>query len=236
MTVGEACSLVVNGTYTQEGWNPAGLDLGGRGWTVVDGVLLPATSDTLRFVAGTLEGSGTVAGDVTSGAWVNPGARLGELTIDGSYIQSEDGVLFIEIGGREAGEYDHLRVEAGANLSGTLWIQIVDDFTAAPGDTFRVLDCALRTGTFDLEWGAPGIGLQYEVLYGEDCVDVVLYQDLSEVEDEAEEASSGEEASFSSRTELFAFLEELRILNGVVGREGDEDDVSIGREEKPPST
>jgi len=189
LSVAKACSLIVNGTYTQEGWNPAGHNYDGHGWTEVNGVLWPIAAAPIDMQAGTLSGNGTVVGWLVSGARVDPGTSVGELTVDGSYTQTEDGALYIEIGGREEGEYDHLHVSGPVELAGTIWIRMLEGFTAVAGDTFQVLSCDSRTGFFDVKFGSPGIGLQYDVHHYDTHVTIELYGDVSEVEDPLDDSA-----------------------------------------------
>lgn len=188
LSVGEACSMVVNGTYTQQGWNPAGHNYDGHGWTEVNGVLWPIAAAPIDIQGGTLSGNGTVVGWVVSGARIDPGTSVGLLTIDGGYTQTEDGALYIEIGGREEGEYDHLQVNGPAELAGTIWIRMLEGFTAVAGDTFQVMSCDSRAGFFDVKFGSPGIGLQYDVHHYDTHVTIELYGDVSEVEDPLEDS------------------------------------------------
>ncbi len=183
VTVGAACSLLVNGAYTQAGCNPAGHAYDGRGWTEVDGLLWPLAGEPLLIEGGTLTGSGHVLADVHSSGRVNPGGSAGRLTIDGAYSQTAEGVLYCELDGRQTGQYDHLQVNGAAELAGTIWIRVLDGFTPVAGDTFQVLSCASRAGVFDVQFGSPGIGLQYEVDYHDTHVTVVLYGDVSGIGD-----------------------------------------------------
>ncbi len=190
LTIGETCSLVVNGTFEQLGTNPPGTGFAGQGWTELNGVLFPATGDTARFNGGTLQGNGTLAADLLSSARTSPGNSIGNLTVAGSFTQTIDGELFIEIGGREDGEYDVLTVTGDARLAGTIWLQTADDFEPVVGDTFQVMTCASRTGEFDLMYGALGEGVLYDVLYYDTHVTVVVTQTFSSTDDEPGELPS----------------------------------------------
>lgn len=183
VTVGQACSLIVNGPYTQAGVNPAGHAYDGSGWTEVNGVLLPLATAPLTIDGGTLLGNGTVAANVLSSGRVDPGNSVGRLTIDGLFTQTSDGALYCELGGRNEGEYDHLQVAGPAELAGTLWIRVLDGFTPVAGDTFQVLSCESLTGAFDVQFGSPGVGLQYEIQYHDSHVTVVFYEDVSAMPD-----------------------------------------------------
>ena len=55
-----------------------------------------------------------------------PGCSPGTLTIEGSYEQTETGVLVIEIAGSEPGQFDVLNVRGNVTLGGTLELHFVD--------------------------------------------------------------------------------------------------------------
>ncbi len=89
--------------------------------------------------AGTLTGTGTVGGRVTSAGLVAPGSSPGTLTIDGDYTQLATGSLAIQITGLTPGsEYDRLAVTGDAALAGSLAI-ILDGFSPSLGDSFAIM-------------------------------------------------------------------------------------------------
>jgi len=126
----------------------AGLFTQMAGEVAVDGILF-VDGAPLDLEGGTLTGRGTVYGDVdNSGATVAPGASAGKLTIQGAYIQDPNGVLEIELGGTETGQWDQLVVTGTANLAGTLCLKLIDDFRPQVGATFTVMTFPSRTGEF----------------------------------------------------------------------------------------
>ncbi len=175
VTIGQGCSLTVNGQLTQLGNEEIPVM---AGLTCVNGALT-ATSDPIDMQGGQLCGSGTIQNSVVCGGRVNPGASAGELTITGDYTQTEDGTCWIELGG--LGEYDHLQINGQATLAGRLIVRSIDDYTPQVGDRFTILSCASRTGEFTLETGAPGIGLVYETYYYSDHVEIEIGSDPSYV-------------------------------------------------------
>ena len=71
---------------------------------------------------GVLNGIGTIEGNlVNSGGHVKPGHSPGSITINGNYVQTNNGVLDMEIGGTTPGStYDQILVNGVAYLAGTL--------------------------------------------------------------------------------------------------------------------
>ena len=111
------------------------------------------TLDFTTYGSGILCGNGTVQSDVTIGQYstIAPGGNPclpescapGLLTIDGDYTQTEEGYLFLELGGTMRGEeYDVLNITGNATLGGMLDIAFLEGFTPTLGDTFDILDWA----------------------------------------------------------------------------------------------
>jgi uncharacterized protein with beta-barrel porin domain len=122
------------------------LDLGGNvtqtaGAISLNGGNISATSITIN--GGSLNGVGTVTGNLNNNATVNPGFSPGVITINGDYAQGSTGVLNIEIAGTADGEYDQLIVSGQANLDGTLNVTPIAPYTDADraqnGDTFDII-------------------------------------------------------------------------------------------------
>lgn len=121
-----------------------------RGSATINGTL--AAGNILQF-GGTLGGNGTVATDLyfnLAGA-VLPGGRnaVGELTIDGNYIQGSDGVLAIDLrNNRGRVEADLLTVTGVAALDGALFVFPTARGRLRYGDQFTVLEAGLVDGEF----------------------------------------------------------------------------------------
>ena len=147
VTIGATSSLTFAGSYAQT-----------AGSTTVNGTLGPAGGLTLN--GGTLNGAGTIQGDVTNAGQLTPGNKPGILTITGNYTQTSAGVLNIAIGGTTAGTgFDQLRVQGSADLNGTLNITLINGFGPAFGQTFPILNFAGSTGNFSTVNGLTA-GLQ----------------------------------------------------------------------------
>ena len=117
----------------------------------------------MTLTGGILEGTGTVAANLTNGGEVRPGTSPGTLAVDGAYTQTAAGVLVAEI---TASGHDLLDATGAATLDGTLEVETAAGFTPSVGDTFKVVEGASRTGEFA---DVNGIGSgPYEVLYEAD--------------------------------------------------------------------
>src|SRR5262249_44964846 len=67
----------------------------------------------------------------------------------GSYIQTAQGRLDIELGGTNAGvNYDRLAISSSAKLDGTLNVTLVDPYLPTVSNTFRVMTYSSFSGNF----------------------------------------------------------------------------------------
>ncbi|HEY0075426.1 MAG TPA: hypothetical protein VGB77_15110 [Abditibacteriaceae bacterium] len=109
-----------------------------------------ASKSALRYLAGRLEGSGTVQAPVNNqGATVAPGNSPGAIVINGGYVQAPNGILQMEIGGTMAGTgYDQLQVNGPVTLGGTLDITPYAGFVPAIGNTFSLVKFLTISGDF----------------------------------------------------------------------------------------
>ncbi len=180
LTIGAGSSVTVNGTFTQ-----TGNDEVDEGRTTVNGALV-VTGGSLAIDGGTLCGNGAVQGNVTCGGGVAPGTSVGELTIQGGYTQTEDGTYYVELGGPNAGQYDHLQVSGQANLSGRLVVKPAGGYVPQIGQRFTIMNCASRTGEFTLETGCLGPDLGYETYYYADHVEIEIDGAPSAIEEPGE--------------------------------------------------
>jgi len=122
---------------------------GGTNFDIVlnDGHLVVDKLELKR--GGLLSGKGTINGNVVMGGVVSPGQSPGKLSITGTYLQTTDGVLKIELAGNTPGtQYDVVEVSGAVTLSGKLILSLVSGFTPAPSDTFDFLSAASISGTF----------------------------------------------------------------------------------------
>ena len=151
-STGETTTNIVNNTGHVNAWSGR-LTLGT--YTQTDGITELDGGDLGfgnpgQFLGGVLRGHGTIFGAVVNdGATVGPGLSPGALATTGTYTQTADGVLEIELAGTTPGvEYDQLLVSSVATLGGTINVSLIDGYVPSPGDEFEVLTCILRDGTF----------------------------------------------------------------------------------------
>ncbi len=219
LVVGEACSLGVPGSLTQTGYNPSGTQHQGAGWATVNGTL--ASPDTLRFQGGSVMGTGTIAGNVKSGARVSPGTSTsaGTLTIGGGYAQTGAGHFYVELGNPQPGYHDRLNVTGHAKLGGRIWVAALEGYTPSAGDVFTVMTFASREGQFTEKWGCPGVGLDYEVIYEANAVKIAVFNAPSAVVEPLDPAAPGvgEEPVVAPSAE--ALPAETRLGSAVVAGE-----------------
>jgi hypothetical protein len=108
------------------------------------GILTLPAGAAIDIQGGLLEGTGTIAADVTNSGTVDPGPGLGVLTVIGNYTQTAAGNLAVEIGG--TGQADRLDLGAAVGLGGTLAVTFVNGYFPPVGSGFTVLTTAGGTG------------------------------------------------------------------------------------------
>lgn len=148
-----------------------------RGRLAVLGLSQPA--------AGHLRGWGTIAGPVGGGTTtvnnngeIDPFAdadSFGAIDVTGNlnlFAASHDRVDLGRSGGVRS---DSLRVTGTAALAGALDLTLDPTFVRVPGDTFTVLTCGTRSGTFgSVTWNGAPLGTQAQVVYTPTRVLVVI--------------------------------------------------------------
>ncbi len=152
-----------------------------------DGRIVVSGSAT-RFVLasdGRMTGRGIVEGNLTSSGLLAPGAPYGRLRVTGDFIQA-GGTFACDVGGLAGASHDTLVVVGPATLGGTLDVRPQTGFTATTNDSFRVLQCGTRAGTWStvLYGGLPAAGI-LEVHYVADGAWVVVKQAALDVGDPA---------------------------------------------------
>jgi hypothetical protein len=129
--------------------------------------------------------AGTVIGDVENNDYLLPstGAGTNEFYVDGDFTQSSSGMLRVRLGGLyPITDFDRLRLSGHATLGGTLQVLLIDGFTPAIGDSFRVvIYSGGHTGEFstmslpalpsDREWDVNYYAgmLQLDVVEAQEC-------------------------------------------------------------------
>jgi hypothetical protein len=129
----------------------------------LNGGNLKSMNIPLEIQGGTLQGTGTITGNVNnSGGTLSPGHSPGTITETGNYAQSAGGTLKIEINGTTAGtDYDQLSVTGSATLGGALQVTLENGFAPAPAAQFQILSAASRNGTFATLNVPAGISVNY---------------------------------------------------------------------------
>lgn len=134
---GSSSSLTANAGYTQT-----------AGLTRLDSGSL-VSSSVITIQAGTLSGSGTIAGNIFNDGTLSPGASPGTLIITGNYTQTAGGQLVMEIGGLTSGtQYDAITVSGIATLNGTLMVSLINGFLPVAPDSMTILSATSVGGTF----------------------------------------------------------------------------------------
>jgi hypothetical protein len=136
----------------------------GAGTMDINNVLNTGGGSVL-MAAGTLSGSGGVAGDLeNSGATLAPGNSPGTFSVSGDYTQASDASLEIELGGVAASaQHDVLVVGGTASLAGALDVVLWQDFEPERGDYFSIFQFTSVNNTFDLvNLPALGDGLAWD--------------------------------------------------------------------------
>ncbi len=141
---GVSTSLNIGGTYTQAS---------GTTTLVAGGTL--AASPTVTLQGGTLFGTGTISGNLSNGAIVEPGTSVapGEITITGTYTQTSSGTLNEKVGGNTGPgtNYDHLAIDGAATLGGTLNATLINGFVPQAHDQYQLLRFASSAGVFSVK-------------------------------------------------------------------------------------
>ncbi len=147
------------------------LEMDGGTYSPVGTMMVPA--------GGSLEGTGTIDGDLENGGTVSPGASPGTLSVTGAYTQTASGGLEIELGGTVAGTgYDQLVVDGAAALDGTLVVSLIDGFTPAAGQVFTVLQYGSHTGAFEeVILPDPGEGLRFRIDYSGEELSLIVEEE-----------------------------------------------------------
>jgi hypothetical protein len=121
----------------------------------------------INLKGGTLDGTGTLTGDVTSGAAISPGPFPGIIAVNGNYTQTASGVLDLIIGGTTPGlNLDQLEVSGKATLGGTLNLITLHGLTPGLGDVFTLVTFASSSGIFATITGLSGAGFTYVPVQG----------------------------------------------------------------------
>jgi hypothetical protein len=118
-----------------------------------DGVVDLVESSTFTgslFVGsgGTLAGLGEIDGNLTNSGLIAPSS--GQLLVDGNFIQSAVGELFLQLSGSPVSSTnDSLVVSGLATVDGTLTVELASGYDPAWGEQFNLLSATNVSGQFD---------------------------------------------------------------------------------------
>jgi len=147
-----------NGNYTQT-----------AGTTTVDGTLAAKSPGDINISGGSVFGSGTLSGNVTSTGAFNIGDALKQaalLSITGTYAQSGTGSLTTDIGGTTVGtQFDQLNITSSATLNGALDIDLINGFTPTVGETFNIVNAS----SVSCGWTISGLAINSSEHFAETC-------------------------------------------------------------------
>lgn len=149
-----------------------------EGLTLLNGGNITNVSQ-LRIQGGVVAGNGIISGSVTNGGTFRPGASPGQIIVGGSYLQTTNGTLEIELGGApNTTNYDRLVASGGFRLDGALVVTLTNGFYPAPDVIFsNILSGGLRTNTFaSFSFPSNVVGLQ--INYGTTNVDLEVINTL----------------------------------------------------------
>lgn len=129
------------------------------------GRILISKGQTFELRGGQLNGRGRVSGNVlNTGGTISPGSSPGLLEIEGDYVQSGDGILYIELGGDNPSLFDQLQVFGNVTLGGTLFVTALDGYVPSMGQTFDCITGDTITGSFSrIISYVPGLAFQGQV-------------------------------------------------------------------------
>ncbi len=92
------------------------------------------------------------------------------LTVEGTFEQSDSGVLKVQIRGVNDPKNDLIQIPGAATLVGQLHVERVNHFTLNVGDTFDIMTYGSHMGTFDLITDPIPGGLRLDAVYSEDTL------------------------------------------------------------------
>jgi T5SS/PEP-CTERM-associated repeat protein len=126
----------------------------------------------VNLTGGTLQGNGPVqlgGGTLTNGGIMGPGLSAGKIDVLGSYTQTSNGDLGIELagaGGVSGVDHDQLNLTGSASLAGTLTLLLISPYEPGFSDAYQVLATGTGvTGRFDLIYspslGSAGLRIDY---------------------------------------------------------------------------
>jgi hypothetical protein len=159
-------AVEIGGTPTSTG------TLNLSGGTLVTPQLSKSAASSFNFTGGTLHADVVNFNLTNNGGTIAPGLSPGETVVNGD-LTLAGGLLEIEIGGKQSGQFDHLEVHGVTHLGGTLKVKLIElntgPYTPQLGDTFAFLHAfGGGDGEFDTIDAPPlAAGLAWAVAPGD---------------------------------------------------------------------
>ena len=121
---------------------------------------------------GTLDGSGSLDGNVFNQGEVSPGSSIGTVEVEGDFTQDSSGLLKLEIA--SASSFDKLLVDGILAAGGTLEVELLS-YTPQAGESYKLLEFGAFSGSFllDLPSLSPGLAWDDALLATEGQLSVV---------------------------------------------------------------
>jgi len=162
-SAGIAGTLTNNGTFTMAG--------GG-------------TLDVLT--GGTLDGSGTIFGNISNAGTLAPGNSPGVLNIKGDYTQMVAGTFLAELAGAVPGLYDQVNIGGNAFLAGTLDVELDPGFVVQIGESFILMTYGAEKGQFSLvDLPTLAAGEQWLLSYNQTTLTLTVEQGTTQTPEPA---------------------------------------------------
>ena len=131
-TPGKNRSLFANGTGS---WSNGNIDA--------------SSGSTFAIQSGhSLTAKGILTGTLTNNGTLGVGGSVGKLKVTGGYTQGATGLLKMELGGNNPGDYDLLEVGGLATLAGTLSVTEISPYSLV-GNNLDILTYGARSGSFN---------------------------------------------------------------------------------------
>ena len=128
--------------------------------------------------SGRLRGYGFIVSPVQGTGRIEPYAAadsFGVMQISDNFQIQSPGRYVVNLGTAGGRRSDTLRVSGSAQLGGTLEIRTASGFAPAVWDSFTVLTCGTRTGTFtNVTWNGAPLAGQAIIVYRSNAVRIVI--------------------------------------------------------------
>ena len=171
-----AGTQTLNGANTYSGTTTISggtLALGSTGSIASSTIIVGASTTFDTSAAGTwtlgsgrtLQGTGTVVGNVGIDGQLRPGTSPGALSFAGDLGLNVNSETFIELGGLTAGDFDQLLVSGQLTANGVIHVSFINSFTAAANDSFQIATFGSFAGssyTFDFTNAVLDSGLVWD--------------------------------------------------------------------------